>query len=214
MRRCIEVERDVVEGLAYLRAVDPALHGALAAVSHVPLRRSTPDFAGLARIVIAQQVSVASANAITTRTTETLGALEADSFSTANDETLKLCGLSRPKQRTLRALAAALPTKDAFTALNALSVPALQAQLQAIKGIGPWTAQIYILFCLGDADTMPAGDLALQKAAAWALGLEKPMSEQALSNRAQLWSPWRGVAARLLWAYHSVVQEGRSGIAV
>ena len=214
MVRCIECEADLVEGLAALRAADPALHHALDTVDHVPLRLSTPDFAGLARIVIAQQVSVASAQAITARTVATLSALEAERFAEADDEMLKACGLSRPKQRTLRAIAQALPDDDAFKRLNALDVVAMEEALTAIKGVGPWTAQIYVLFCLGHADTMPVGDLALQKAAAWALGHEERLSPEALAERAQIWSPWRGVAARLLWAYHGVVQDGRSGIAL
>lgn len=204
----------MVEGLTALRATDPALHGALDAVEHVPLRRSTPDFEGLARIVIAQQVSVASAKAITARTIDTLGALEASLFAQADDDALKACGLSRPKQRTLRAVAGALPDRDSFLRLNALDVPAMEEELVQIKGIGPWTAQIYVLFCVGHADTMPAGDLALQKAAAWALGYDERLTAEALRERAESWSPWRGVAARLLWAYHAVVQDGRSGIAI
>lgn len=214
MFRCIECDADVVEGLTALRASDPALHRAMDAVDHVPLRRSTPDFAGLARIVIAQQVSVASAKAITARTIHTLGALEAQRFADADDEALKACGLSRPKQRTLRAIADALPDESAFMRLNALDVAAMESELVTIKGVGPWTAQIYVLFCVGHADTMPVGDLALQKAAAWALGLDERMTADALAERAEAWSPWRGVAARLLWSYHSVVQGGKSGIAI
>ncbi|WP_375572757.1 DNA-3-methyladenine glycosylase 2 family protein [Ahrensia marina] len=214
MFRCIECDADVVEGLTALRASDPALHRAMDAVDHVPLRRSTPDFAGLARIVIAQQVSVASAKAITVRTIGTLGALEAQRFADADDEALKACGLSRPKQRTLRAIADALPDEAAFMRLNALDVAAMESELVTIKGVGPWTAQIYMLFCVGHADTMPVGDLALQKAAAWALGLDERMTADALAERAEAWSPWRGVAARLLWSYHSVVQGGKSGIAI
>lgn len=213
MPRCIECDEDVVEGLAALRKLDPALKKALAAVNHVPLRRSTPDFDGLARIVIAQQVSVASAKAITARTLETLGALQASAFAAASDDDLKACGLSRPKQRTLRAIAAALPDDASFTVLNARCGDDMEARLVAIHGVGPWTAQIYRLFCVGDADTMPAGDLALQKAAAWALDLPERMSASDLADRAEVWSPWRGVAARLLWAYHAVVQDGRSGVA-
>jgi len=214
MFRCIECEADLVEGLSALRAADPALHGALDAVDHVPLRLSTPDFEGLARIVISQQVSVASARAITARTVETLGALQAERLLRADDEALKACGLSRPKQRTLRAIAQALPDEEAFRRLNMLDVGAMEEALTAIKGVGPWTAQIYVLFCLGHADTMPVGDLALQKAAAWALGHEERLTPEALAQRAEIWSPWRGVAARLLWAYHGVVQDGRSGIAI
>lgn len=214
MHRCIDCQADVVEGLAALRAADPALHKAMDAVETVPLRRSTPDFDGLARIIIAQQVSVASAKAITQRIDCPLGGLEAAQFAQADDNALKLCGLSRPKQRTLRACAAALPDQAAFAALNDRPVAEMEAQLVDISGIGPWTAQIYVLFCVGHADTMPAGDLALQKAAAWALDLEERMSADALTERAQVWSPWRGVAARLLWSYHAVVQGGRSGVAI
>lgn len=214
MLRCIECEADVVEGLAHLRAVDPMLHSALDAVDSVPLRRSTPDFAGLARIVIAQQVSVASARAITARTVDTLGALDAVQFRSATDETLKACGLSRPKQRTLRALAAAFPDNGAFEALNALPHDAQEQRLVAITGIGPWTAQIYRLFCIGDRDVLPAGDLALQKAAAWALREPDKLSAETLAERAEIWAPWRGVAARLLWSYHAVVMDGRGGIAL
>lgn len=204
----------MVEGLAALRVADPALHKAMDAVETVPLRRSTADFEGLARIIIAQQVSVASAKAITQRTIDTLGGLQAKQFAEADDEALKLCGLSRPKQRTLRACAAALPDNQAFATLNSLPVADMEARLVEISGIGPWTAQIYVLFCVGHADTMPAGDLALQKAAAWALDLDERMSAEALAERAEIWSPWRGVAARLLWSYHAVVQDGRSGVAV
>ena len=204
----------MVEGLGALRALDAALETALDAVDDVPLRRSTPDFAGLARIVIAQQVSVASAKAITARTLSTLGALEAQRFAEASDDALKDCGLSRPKQRTLRAIAAALPDPQAFTRLNALDPQAAEAALVGIHGVGPWTAQIYILFCIGDADTFPADDLALQKAAAWALGQSDRFPANELAARAERWAPWRGVAARLLWAYHAVIQGGRSGIAV
>ncbi|MBV6657716.1 MAG: DNA-3-methyladenine glycosylase 2 family protein [Devosiaceae bacterium] len=214
MVRCIEREADLVEGLAFLRATDPRLHKALDAVDEVPMRRSTPDFEGLAKIVIAQQVSVASARAITARTIEVLGGLTAERFSAADDETLRACGLSRPKQKTLVAIAHALPEPADFARLNTLAREPMEAALVAIHGVGPWTAQIYRLFCFGDADVLPHGDLALQKAAAWALDLPERMDGPSLEAQALAWSPWRGVAARLLWAYHAVVQDGRSGIAV
>lgn len=214
MQRRIECDADVVEGLSYLRSADPGLVRALSAVENIPLRRSTADFAGLAKIVIAQQVSVASARAITARTMDALGELNAQMFAGASDEDLKICGLSRPKQRTLRAIAASLPQPEDFDILNSMSGDALEERLIEIKGIGPWTAQIYRLFCVGDADVLPAGDLALQKAAAWALDQPEKLTAEELAERGTLWAPWRGVAARLLWAYHAVVQDGRTGIAV
>lgn len=204
----------MVEGLAYLSDRDPNLARILAEVDHVPLRRSTPDFPGLARIVIAQQVSVASARAVTERTVDTLGQLSARTISQATDDDLRQCGLTRPKQRTLRAIARALPNEAAFRALNALRGRELEKALTEIKGVGPWTAQIYRLFCLGEADVVPAGDLALQKAAAWAMGHSERMPPDELIAQSELWSPWGGVAVRLLWAFYEVREGGRAGIAV
>lgn len=214
MDRCIECDEDVVEGLAFLRENDPHLHAAMEMVDHVPLRRSTPDFAGLARIVIAQQVSVASARAITARTVATLGEMSARVVAGATDDDLRRCGLSRPKQRTLRTIASALPDAEAFSRLNALSGDELEDRLLQITGVGPWTAQIYRLFCVGEADVLPAGDLALQKAAGWALGLPDKMPADDLIEYGAVWSPWKGVAVRLLWAYYEAKQGGRAGIAI
>jgi DNA-3-methyladenine glycosylase II len=84
-----------------------------------------------------------------------------------------------------------------------------RAALTAVKGIGPWTADIYLLFCLGHADIFPAGDLALRVAAAAALDTEKVPPSVELAETAALWSPWRGVAACLLWAYYRTLSAER-----
>ena len=81
------------------------------------------------------------------------------------------------------------------------------AALTALHGIGPWTADIYLLFCLGNADAWPAGDLALQEAARIAFGLKKRPDAKAMVKLAETWRPWRGVAAHLLWAYYHVVKR-------
>ncbi len=81
------------------------------------------------------------------------------------------------------------------------------AALTALHGIGPWTADIYLLFCLGHADAFPSGDLAVQEAARIALGLRKRPDAKALTKMAEAWRPWRGVAAHLLWAYYHAVKK-------
>ena len=125
-----------------------------------------------------------------------------------DDATLQGCGLSRPKIRTLRAIA---ETVDAgqldFDRLGTGSVEEAFQSLVAVKGIGPWTADLYLLFCLGHADAFPAGDLALQEAARMGFDLPERPSAQTLTGLAEAWRPWRGVAAKLLWAYYGAMKR-------
>jgi DNA-3-methyladenine glycosylase II len=187
-----------------LGRIDPVM-ARLAAEGAAPeLRRRPAGFEGLAWIVTGQQVSTASAAAIFSRVRAGLGRVEADTVDAVSDETLKGFGLSTPKVRTLRALAAAVA--DGSLDLDALGLlPADEAhrRLVSVKGIGPWTADVYLLFCLGHPDAFPAGDLALQEAARLAYGLDARPSPKALEALADGWRPWRGVAAKVLWAYYS-----------
>ena len=112
-------------------------------------------------------------------------------------------GLSAPKIRTLRAVAAACRDGLDLDGLAALPAEDAHARLTAIKGIGPWTSDIYLLFCLGHPDIFPAGDLALRVAVADAFGLEPPVAVADLAAMAERWSPWRSVAATLFWGYYS-----------
>ncbi|HEY8384159.1 MAG TPA: DNA-3-methyladenine glycosylase [Microvirga sp.] len=171
------------------------------------LRKRPAGFEGLAWIVVGQQVSTASAAAIWGRVQEALGAVTAQRIAAASDEELKTLGLSAPKIRTLRALAeavgsGALPLGD----LAAMDAEAAHGRLTAVKGIGPWTADVYLLFCLGHPDIFPAGDLALQEAARAALRLETRPDAKALARLAERWRPWRGVAAKVLWSYYRIVK--------
>jgi DNA-3-methyladenine glycosylase II len=109
--------------------------------------------------------------------------------------------------RTLRAIAEAAVEGLDFDHLASLPGEDAHARLTAIKGIGPWTADIYLLFCLGHADVFPAGDLALRVAVAEAFGSDAPMPIRALEVLAVKWSPWRGVAARLFWAYYRATRK-------
>jgi DNA-3-methyladenine glycosylase II len=122
------------------------------------------------------------------------------------DRTLVAAGLSGAKIRTLRALASAAADRLDLAHLDRLSDAEVHTALTAVNGIGPWTADVYLMFCLGRADAWAAGDLALQLAAKEAFGLDERPDSQALLELAERWRPWRGVAARLLWAYYAVLK--------
>ncbi|MBE7220762.1 MAG: DNA-3-methyladenine glycosylase 2 family protein, partial [Caulobacteraceae bacterium] len=124
---------------------------------------------------------------------------------------LKLCGLSAAKLKTLRALAAARTSGALdFEALAKADAEVAHAALCALRGIGPWTADVFLLFCLGHADAFPAGDLALQEGAKLALDLETRPDAKALIAIAERWRPLRGVAAHCLWAYYSFRRKAPS----
>lgn len=200
--------------LARLWAADPALVAHLIAVGGPPpLRLRPPGFAGLAAIVTGQQLSTASAAAIYGRLQAQVVPLEAGPLLATPDAVLRSLGLSAGKVATLRGVAEAV--RSGALRLDRLGhVPAEEAHaaLVALKGIGPWTADSFLLFCLGHPDAWPAGDLALQEAARLAMALDRRPSTAALQEIGERWRPHRGVAARLLWAYYRVAKQGRSGM--
>jgi DNA-3-methyladenine glycosylase II len=198
----------VAEGAAWLAAQEPAFARALPLVGDLPLRREEDGFAALLRAIVGQQVSVASARAIWARL-EAAGLTEAAAMALASDEDLRAVGLSRQKARYGRALAGA---GIDFDGLRQRPDAEVVATLVAVPGIGVWTAEIYAMFALGRADVFAPGDLALQEAARVLFGLEKRPTEKGLRLMAEAWSPWRSVAARLLWAYYRVAKE-RDGVA-
>lgn len=207
----IATEDDLAAGLAALVAREPRFRRIHAAAGTLPLRLQPAGFEGLVSIIIAQQVSVASARAIEARVRVHLAPLEPETLSSADDDAYRRAGLSTPKIRTLRAVAAAvLDGRLALASLDGLSAADAARHLTAIHGIGPWTADIYLLFCLGHADGFAPGDLALQEGARLAFGLEKRPTTVGLDGMSQAWRPWRGVAARLLFAYYAAVKEGRA----
>ena len=199
-------------GLEALVRLDPAI-GRLVAGGAVPVLRKRPaGFEGLAQIVTGQQVSTASAAAIWGRLRDRVAPLTAATIRDAPDEVLQGAGLSRPKIRTLRAAAAAVLSGSLpLDRLDALPADEAHARLVAVTGIGPWTADVYLLFCLGHPDAFPAGDLAVQEAARLAFGLEARPDSRALAAHAERWRPWRGVAAKVLWAAYRM-HKGREGV--
>lgn len=210
----IATAADVALALDRLVAADSRLAPVRTVAGEVPLRRREPGFEGLCRIVVSQQVSVASAAAIWTRLADALGAVSADAVNRTGDDGLKAAGLSRPKIRTLRAIAEAVDAGLDLEGLCRVAPEEAHAELCRVKGIGPWTADIYLLFCAGRPDIFPAGDLALQVAVADGLGMPLRPSTAELHDIAAVWAPWRGVAARLFWAYYSARKQGRESLPV
>lgn len=201
MRRIVTID-DVFEGLDALMALDPRLNAVRSVAGQVPLRLSEPGLASLASIIVSQQVSRASADAIFARFVAIFAPLTHQTLSAGTDEMFREAGLSRPKVKTLRALAAAMRDGLDLGGLVELDPEEAMARLTAVSGIGPWTAEVYLLFAAGHPDIFPAKDVALQSAVGHALGIDPRPSDKALYQLAESWSPWRGVAARLFWAYY------------
>ena len=203
----IRTQDDLSEGAAWLAQAEPRFAPVLDQIGALPLRLKPPGFKGLVEIIISQQVSVASADAIRSRMAE------ADLFDpfkvqSAGQDGLRGAGLSKPKACYVHALA--LSDLD-YAALERLPDADAIAALTSLVGIGPWTAQIYVMFCLGRADMFPPGDLALQEAARVLFDLDARPTPDALALMAQQWSPWRSVAARALFAYYRIIKQ-REGL--
>ena len=210
MRR-IETIADIAEGLAALSQLDPRLAPVIEAAGDVPLRRSAPGFASLASIIVAQQVSRASATAIFGRLTRLVDPLDAPTLLATDEEIFREAGLSRPKQRTLLAISREIAGKGLdLDALCAMDAREAIARLTVIPGIGNWTAEVYLLFAAGHPDIFPARDVALQHAVGHAFGIDPRPAEKPLVAMAESWAPWRGVASRLFWSYYAVTR-GRNG---
>ena len=197
----IETEADIAEGAAALARADPAFVS-LAALTP-PLRRRPAGFATLLHAIVGQQVSTASAAAIWARV-ESAGLTTPAAVIDAQEDGLRAVGLSRPKIRYALALAGAGLNYDSHADL---SDDAVIAELVRIPGIGRWTAEIYALSALGRSDVFPAGDLALQEAARILYDLTERPDERTLRQMAERWSPWRAVAARLLWERYRIEKQ-------
>jgi DNA-3-methyladenine glycosylase II len=202
---------DISAALDELCRIDPRLAAIREFAGEVPLRRSAPGFASLASIIVSQQVSTASARAIFGRFEKLVDPLTAEAVLAASDEVFREAGLSRPKQKALRAIAQAVTDGLDLDHLETLDAQEAIACMVAVPGIGPWTAEVYLLFAVGHTDIFPARDVALQTAVGHALGMEKRPGEKALIGIAESWRPWRGVASRLFWAYYRAI-KGRDAV--
>jgi DNA-3-methyladenine glycosylase II len=204
----LQTQADVDAGVRQLLRQDPRLEALVAVAGRAPLRRRAGGYAGLAQIIVAQQLSTASATAIWGRLTAAYDPLDPERIRRARAVTLGRIGLSGAKIRAVKAIATAI-RKDGLD-LDALAdLPADDAHraLTALHGVGPWTADIYLLFCLGHADAWPAGDLAVQEAMRLAFDLKARPSTKEMGPLAELWRPLRGVAALLLWSYYRAIKK-------
>jgi DNA-3-methyladenine glycosylase II len=201
MRRILSL-RDISDGLDELCVMDPRLARVRAAAGEVPLRLSEPGFQSLVSIIVSQQVSRASADAIFGRLARLVDPLTPQALLAAGPEVFRQAGLSRPKIRTLLAVSDAVA--DGLDLFHLCDLDARDAigRMTAISGIGPWTAECYLLFSAGHPDIFPARDVALQSAVGHAFGLETRPGEKALIKISESWTPWRGVASRLFWSYY------------
>ncbi len=195
-----------------LAARDKTLARALAAIDEPYIRRRPGGFEGLFRIIVEQQVSVPSAQAIWKRCCENVRPLTAEAALAMGEEGLRECGLTRQKSRYVYGVAAAHAEGALdFSALAALDDEAASKTLQSLKGVGPWTAAIYLLFCEGRVDIWPPGDVALLGAYAHAKTYGPKPAMKNLDVRAQKWAPFRGLAAHILWTYYAHIR-GRTPI--
>ncbi|MGB7259802.1 MAG: DNA-3-methyladenine glycosylase 2 family protein [Pseudolabrys sp.] len=208
MTHFLHTEADLQAGLAQLILADPRLVPVAETAGAFKLRRREAGFAGLCAIVCGQQLSVASAAAIRDRLFNAFDPFHHDAVRSARTDKLKRLGLSAAKIKSIKEIGKAVGTGAIdLTAVGEMDADAAHALLTALHGVGPWTADIYLLFCLGHADAFPAGDLAVQESARIALGLRKRPDAKALTKLAEAWRPWRGVAAHLLWAYYHAVKK-------
>ena len=195
--------RSFDQALISLRDVDPDLGEVLSRLGPPPMWDRDAGFPTLVQIILEQQVSLASAKAAFDKLSNKIAPLEPESFLTLDDTTLKSIGFSGQKGRYCRELAHAIVdgTLD-LDVLPSLLDQEIRAELEKVTGIGPWTADIYLLMALLRPDVWPPGDLALAAAVQDLKGLDhRPRSEE-LQEIARPWRPWRSVAARILWLHY------------
>jgi DNA-3-methyladenine glycosylase II len=208
MTHFLHTNADLQAALAHLILADPRLTPVAEKAGAFSLRRRDAGFPGLCAIVCGQQLSTASAAAIRARLFAAFDPFHHDTLRRARSDKLKRLGLSAPKIKAIREIAKAVSDDRIDLArVGDMDADDAHTALTALHGVGPWTADIYLLFCLGHADAFPAGDLAVQESARIALGLRKRPDAKALARIAEAWRPWRGVAAHLLWAYYHAVKK-------
>ena len=208
----LNTQADLEAAIGVLVARDPRLSQILARAGMPALRRREPGFAGLAAIVCSQQVSTASAAAIWGRVSAAFDPFHHEPVRRARADRLGRLGLSAAKIKTLKGLAREIGCDRLdLDGLADADADTAHQRLTALHGIGPWTADIYLLFCLGHGDAWPAGDLAVQEAVRIGLALPARPTPSQMAPLAEPWLPLRGAAAHLWWAYYKAVKS-REGV--
>ena len=205
-------QADLEEAIHALLKLDPRLQPVFAVAGMPALRRREPGFVGLAHIVCGQQLSTASASAIWARLTAAFDPLHHDALRRAPADRLGRLGLSAAKIKTLKNLAREIAAERLnLDVLANEDADAAHHTLVSLHGIGPWTADVYLLFCLGHRDAWPAGDLAVQEAVKIGLKLKTRPTAKQMIGLAEPWRPMRGAAAHLWWTYYRAVKK-REGV--
>lgn len=194
---------DIERAIGRLVDIAPAFHRVVALAGPVPLRRLPTGYEGLAGIVVSQMVSRASADAIWARLRQRVGTVTPDVILKCSPTELLAVGLSGAKERTLRLLAEACAAGLDLDRTATLPADEAIREMTALKGIGLWTAEVYLLFAAGHPDIFPSGDVALRTAAGEAFGHNERPSDKDLRALALDWRPERSIAARLLWAFYA-----------
>jgi len=175
-------------------------------------RTRAPDYAGLARIIAYQQLSTKAAGTIWGRVEVLLGKVSPKTVLAADIDALRACGLSRPKIAHIRSIAQAVESGALnFRRIARASDEAAQTELVAVKGIGPWTADVYLMFCLGRWDVFPHADIGLSEAYRMISGERKRHPPKKFLKTSERWRPYRGVAAHMLWSYINAARDAQRG---
>jgi DNA-3-methyladenine glycosylase II len=208
----LDSQADLEDAIRTLVRQDPRLVPVLEVAGMPSLRRREAGFAGLAHIVCGQQLSTASAAAIWGRLSAAFVPFEPGAIARARADRLGRLGLSAAKIKTLKHVARELSAERLnLDVLAEEDADAAHATLISLPGIGPWTADIYLLFCLGHGDAWPAGDLAVQEAMRAGLGLKARPTAKQMAPLAEAWRPLRGAAAHLWWSYYRAIKK-REGV--
>jgi DNA-3-methyladenine glycosylase II len=208
----LNTQADLEDAIRALVRGDPRLKPVLDIAGMPALRQREPGFAGLAAIVCGQQLSTASAAAIWARVSAAFDPFHHHALRRARADRLGRLGLSAAKIKTLKNIAREIATERLnLDVLANEDADAAHNTLTALHGIGPWTADVYLLFCLGHGDAWPAGDLALQEAVKIGLGLQMRPTARQMAPLAEPWRPMRGAAAHLWWSYYRALKK-REGV--
>src|SRR3984893_16868140 len=208
----LNTQADLEDAVQALVEQDPRLRPILELTGMPTLRQREPGFAGLAAIVCGQHLSTASAAAIWGRVSAAFDPFHHDTLRKARADRLGRLGLSAAKIKTLKHIARELAEERLnLDVLANEEADAAHNTLTALPGIGAWTADVYLLFCLGHGDAWPAGDLAVQEAVKVGLGLKERPTPKQMAPLAEPWRPWRGGAAHLWWSYYKVLKK-REGV--
>src|SRR6267154_3730559 len=208
----LKTQADLDNAVHALVRQDPRLKAILDRTGMPALRQREPGFAGLAAIITGQQVSTASAAAIWGRVSAAFDPFHHDMLRKARADRLGRLGLSAAKIKTLKSLAREIASERLnLDVLANEDADAAHHTLTALHGIGPWTADVYLLFCLGHGDAWPAGDLAVQEAVKIGLGLKTRPTPKQMAPLAEPWRPMRGAAAHLWWSYYRALKK-REGV--